>query len=56
MALFTKQPMFCCICGINFKYDFNYRGVPVCCVECWDEYQRRKSLSILGKEYYLNPQ
>ena len=52
MALFTKQPTFCCICGSKFMYDFNYHGIPICHTKCWDEYQRRKSLYIMGKEYY----
>jgi len=56
MSLFTKQPMFCCICGTEIMFDFNYRGIPICDVQCWDEYQRRKSLYILGKKYYVKSQ
>jgi len=51
MTLFTNQPMFCPICGIKFMYDFNYHGIPACNKECWEEYQRRKSLSIMGEKY-----
>lgn len=52
MGLFTKQPMFCCICGNKIMFDFNHQGIPICNKECWDKYQWRKTLYIMGKEYH----
>jgi len=51
MSLFANQPMICCICGKEFNFGFNYHGVPACSNHCWDEYQWRRTLFIMGKEY-----
>lgn len=55
MAIFTLQPMYCCICGKQLMFNFNYKGIPLCCQNCYDEYQWRKTLYVTGTEYYLNP-
>lgn len=52
MALFANQPMICCICKAEIMFSFNYHGVPVCDTKCWDEYQWRKTLFIMGKKYH----
>jgi hypothetical protein len=51
MAIFTPQPMYCCICGQQIMFNFNYKGIPLCCKECYDEYEWRKTLYIMGEEY-----
>jgi hypothetical protein len=54
MAIFKKQSIICCICGNEFKTDFNYCGGYVCCQACKDEYEWRKTLYIMGKDYTPN--
>jgi hypothetical protein len=49
--MFKKQKIICCICGLEFNSDFNYCGGYVCSPECKDEYEWRKTLYIMGKEY-----
>jgi len=50
--LFSKQRVFCNICGDEVETDFrNYDG-RVCSLDCYKELEWRKTLSIMGKEYY----
>ncbi|KKM88913.1 hypothetical protein LCGC14_1253970 [marine sediment metagenome] len=52
MSLFSKQELYCQICGILFETDFmSYDGI-VCGKECGQERHWRRTLSILGKDYY----
>jgi hypothetical protein len=50
--MLKKQEICCCICGRKFMTDFNYCGGYVCSPECKEEYEWRKTLFILGKDYY----
>tara|TARA_Y100000310_G_C20546794_1_gene745988 strand:+ start:93 stop:290 length:198 start_codon:yes stop_codon:yes gene_type:complete len=53
MSIFSKQPSFCKTCGK--RLDVNLCQWPgssnVCSKECLAEYNWRRSLSIMGKEY-----
>jgi len=51
MAIFSQQPIFCCICGKEHTTDFNSYGGIVCSAECYTELGWRKALAILGEEY-----
>jgi len=50
--MFTKQKVFCNNCGKEFEANFqSYKGI-VCSKECFEDLDWKKTLSILGKEYY----
>jgi len=49
-AIFSKQPIFCCVCGKKHSTD----GI-VCSTDCYIELEWRKALSILGEEYSEDP-
>jgi len=52
MPLFSKQKVFCNICGTEFLTNFfEYEG-RVCGQECYKELDWRQTLSLMGKEYY----
>jgi len=57
MPFFSTQKMFCQICGKEFDTDFVTmdRG-RWCSRRCYYEWEWRHALSILGKEYYPDPQ
>lgn len=54
--LFSKQKWFCQICGQEQSKTI---GAPyearVCSKKCWHEWERRKTLSIMGQEYCPDP-
>jgi hypothetical protein len=54
MSLFSKQKLFCNICGKEIEEEYNQiigRNCRVCSEECLDEFRWRDTLSMLGKEY-----
>jgi len=51
MALFTKQELYCCVCGKKFMSDFNLYGGKVCSQACLQEYNFKYSCMITNKEY-----
>jgi len=53
--LFSKQEVFCQGCGGKFETIFRTYGGKVCSQECFEIIEWKKTLSILGKEYYPNP-
>ncbi len=56
MSLFSKQKVFCMACGKEHETTFFVYGGEVCSDKCSKEIQWRKTLSILGKEYFpLSP-
>ncbi len=56
MALYSKQKLFCCVCGKEWEASAGYcegnfdQGT--CSKHCFREKEWRKTLSILGHEYY----
>lgn len=48
---FTKQQIYCCICGQKFFTDFMFCGGYVCSPKCKTEYEWRTSLYITGTSY-----
>lgn len=56
MPRFTKQKVFCNICGKQFETSFGIYEGKVCSFDCFDELKRLKILSMLGKEYYPDPE
>lgn len=55
MPVFTKQPVYCSMCGGKGYMEIS-RGPLICSVGCWDEYNWRKALYIMGKDYYPQPE
>lgn len=54
--MFTMQKIHCQICAKEFEYDFCSRGGygphrPCCSRDCYDEYEYRRILALLGKPY-----
>jgi hypothetical protein len=55
MSLWSKQQFFCNACGKEFYEEYvRVFGVEfkVCSVICMVEMEWRKTLSVMGKEYY----
>jgi len=53
--LFSKQKWFCNVCGVEqFSYlnPNRYVGAMLCSPACSQEFEWRRTLAILGKEYY----
>lgn len=55
MGLFSKQTVYCQGCGKEFETTFSSYGGKVCGRECHELVEWKKTLSILGKEYYPDP-
>lgn len=55
MARLTLMNVFCNACGTEISTDFQHFGGKVCSMECFREFQWRKTLSMLGIEYYPDP-
>lgn len=51
MTIISDQKVFCNTCGKEFKTNFHMYEGRVCSTECYQEYQWRKTLSVLGKPY-----
>jgi len=54
--LFSFQEYYCVICGVLHSQNFNNKGSygkdKCCCSkECYEEWEWRKTLAILGKPY-----
>jgi hypothetical protein len=60
--IYSKQKIFCNCCGKEMDIEFpnvmggKFLGYRVCSTKCIQEIRWRETLSILGKEYYPNPQ
>lgn len=61
MSLYSKQKLFCNCCGIEMFVE--YHGIKimgskfkVCSRVCLREISWRETLSIMGKEYYPDPE
>lgn len=53
MSLFTRFSLYCPICRVEFDGHAGYgREIRCCGKDCHDEAEWRRTLSILGKEYY----
>ena len=50
--LFSNQQVHCNVCGKPFETQFRLYDGRFCSQECCDEYNWRKTLSIMGKAYY----
>jgi len=49
----------CCICAVHAPFDWHKRygmDAACCCKECYEEFDWRRTLSILGKDYYPKPE
>src|SRR6185436_1269112 len=56
MALSTRCSLRCPICTGEFDWNEGYgREIRCCCESCHTEAEWRRTLSILGKEYYPDP-
>ena len=59
MSLYSLQDLVCCICGTPYRATVNtaWHGFDkaVCGQKCFYEKQWRRTLSMLGKDYYLDP-
>ena len=55
MSLFSKQKVFCQICGEEMETNFQSWKGRVCGRKCGKELEWRRTLSIMGKEYYPDP-
>jgi hypothetical protein len=58
--IFSIQKLFCQICRVEFETDFNLRGgyganKSCCNKKCFREWQWRRALAIIGKDYYPDP-
>jgi hypothetical protein len=57
MSLWSKQFLFCNICGKEFEIEIPRslgKNCKVCTIECLEEYKWRETLSIMGKSYKLH--
>lgn len=53
---FTFCKIHCAICAAEIDYHGRYgRDVPTCGIRCYDEFEWRRTLSILGKPYHPDP-
>lgn len=61
MSLFSKQKIFCNCCGLEMLIEYSkvlggsFLGYKVCSAKCVREIRWRETLSIMGKEYYPDP-
>jgi len=60
VSMFALQKLICQICGKEFETDFNSRGgygreKNTCGKICYQEFDWRRTLAILGKPYYPDP-
>lgn len=54
--MFSRNDVRCCICQEGMDYQQRYGRESCCCSQaCWNEFEWRQTLSILGKEYYPDP-
>jgi len=52
----SRMLVYCAICRKEMDGMKAYGRVPCCCGKvCWNEWEWRRALAILGKEYYHNP-
>lgn len=51
MSVFSKQKLFCQVCGVSMETDFQRWGGRVCSKDCWEELQWRKNLSVMSLPY-----
>lgn len=51
----TKAEVYCRACGVKILTDFKLFGGEVCDIKCHDEFEWRRTLSILGLEYKPRP-
>ena len=57
--IFSKQHWFCNICGQEQCSPIKsntYLGAMICSSECSEEFEWRRVLSIMGKDYYPKPE
>lgn len=57
MSFYSKQEWYCSVCGKREDRKLAGAGFHnlACSVECWREHEWRKTLSIMGKDYYADP-
>lgn len=53
--MYSAQKLFCRACGKEMLTTFNLWGGEVCSRRCSQELNWRRTLSILGKDYYPDP-
>jgi len=53
--MFSTMELFCQVCGKKFETDFMAYHARSCSRECYREFEWRKTLSIMGKDYYPDP-
>lgn len=50
--IFTRLNLYCPICRTSFDWHKGYgQMVRCCCRECHEEWEWRRALSLMGKEY-----
>ncbi len=56
MGPFTPCTGRCFVCAADMDWHKRYgRDVPCCGRKCYEEFEWRRTLSILGKDYYPKP-
>jgi hypothetical protein len=55
MSLFKKQPAYCSMCGLKDDYEFDRTRPIICSEDCWEEFNWRYTLHVMGKDYYPKP-
>ncbi len=54
--MFSTMQVFCSICKAEFDGMKHYGREGSCCSrECYDEWEWRRTLAIMGKAYYPDP-
>jgi len=54
MSFYSKQKHFCRTCGGELFTNLAGAGsMEYCSMDCKDEFEWRRTLSLLGKEYYI---
>jgi hypothetical protein len=49
--MFSSQVVYCLVCGIQHKTNFNLFQGRVCSWKCWDELRWIETLSMMGEEF-----
>lgn len=57
MSPYSEQEQFCRACGTKFHAQLvsGYASRGCCSKDCFEEYNWRETLSIMGKDYYPQP-
>ncbi len=54
--MFSRCAVRCCVCRAEMDWLQRYGRESCCCSQgCYEEFEWRRTLAILGKEYYHKP-